>query len=41
MHAWTKATSGQSVACCGSCYSFLVDSFYEEILLMDKIAELD
>lgn len=40
MQPWTKATSGQSVACCGSCGSFLVDSFYEEILLMNKIAEL-
>lgn len=41
MQAWTKATSEQSVACCGSRGSFLVGSFYEEILLMDKIAELD
>lgn len=36
-----KTTSGHSVACCGSCVSFLVDNFYKEILLMAIITELD
>ena len=29
---WTRAISGQAVACCVSCDSFLADSFYQEVL---------
>lgn len=41
MHACMDKSHFWAVSCCGSCGSFLVDSFYEEIILIDKTAELD